>query len=594
MDRISFYGRRSFIGVTVALLLVVSLAASGWTAETKGLIPGTEGPQGAAEQEKPSEDPFGRTTPQGTVLGFMKSAQQRDYEQALRYLDTKKTGVSAQKLVVALQAALDRGFSRSLGLLSNKPEGSLDDNLPASQERVGKVDTPSGSFDILLERVQRGKEPPIWVFSSETLKELPDHYGELKTRDFGKYIPSFLLNTWFLWFPLWQWFTILLIIPLSFGLATLLTRLLAPLFALLVHRVAGVRFDQHVVGLSGPLRILIFALAIWIISLLSRSVLTSAFWAYVASTLTVAGLTWLCIRSVNITFGLKQKQLLATSSGKISILQLARKLTVIMVAIAGAFIMLYLAGINLAAVLTGLGVGGIAVAFAAQKTLENLFGGIMIASDQPIRVGDFCRAGEYMGTVEEVGLRSTCIRTLSRTVVSIPNGQLALMNLENFTLRDKTWFHHTIQLRYETPSEQLRYVLAEMRKMLYAHPKTDSSSARVRFVGFGNSSLDLEVFAYVPETDFGAFLKVQEDLLLRIMEIVEESGSGFAFPSQTTYIAKDSGLDGAKSEEAIATVRQWREKGELPFPDFAPEKISEMSDKLEYPPSDSAVRGPGA
>ncbi len=114
-------------------------------------------------------------------------------------------------------------------------------------------------------------------------------------------------------------------------------------------------------------------------------------------------------------------------------------------------------------------------------------------------------------------------------------------------MRDKIWFHHTLQLRYETASDQLRYILAEIRKMLYGHPKVESASARVRFIGFGNSSLDLEVFAYVLETDYGIFPSIQEDLLLRIMEIVEASGSGFAFPSQITYLATDAGIDAEKS-----------------------------------------------
>ena len=258
--------------------------------------------------------------------------------------------------------------------------------------------------------------------------------------------------------------------------------------------------------------------------------------------------------------------------------------------IIGALVILYIAGINIAAALTGLGIGGIAIAFAAQKTLENLFGGIMIISDQPVRVGDFCRAGDYLGTVENIGLRSTRIRTLKRTVVSVPNGQLALMSLENFAMRDKTWFHHTLHLRYETTADQLRYILAEIRKMLYGHSKVESASARIRFVRFGNSSLDLEVFAYVLEAEYEPFLHIQEDLLLRIIDIVEASGSGFALPSQTTYLAGDVGLDAAKSQKAIETVRQWREQGKLPFPDFSPETISEMDSKIEYPPPDSALR----
>jgi MscS family membrane protein len=258
------------------------------------------------------------------------------------------------------------------------------------------------------------------------------------------------------------------------------------------------------------------------------------------------------------------------------------------VLIIGALIIFYIAGINVAAALTGLGIGGIAIAFAAQKTLENLFGGIMIISDQPIRVGDFCQAGDRKGTVESIGLRSTRIRTLERTVVSIPNGQLALMNLENFALRDKIWFHHTLKLRYETTADQVRYVIAEVRKMLYEHPKVESRSTRVRLIGFGDWSLDVEVFAYVPETAYESFLHIQEDLLLRVMDIVEGSGTGFAFPSQTTYLAADAGLDAAKSRKAAEVVRLWREKGEVPFPDFSSEMILEMEGKIEYPPPDSA------
>ena len=309
-----------------------------------------------------------------------------------------------------------------------------------------------------------------------------------------------------------------------------------------------------------------------------------------AATLTVIGATWLCVRVIDALFKLKQRQLAITSSEKISVVQLGRKLSKIMAVIVGTVVIFYIAGINIAAVLTGLGIGGIAIAFAAQKTLENLFGGIMIISDQPIRVGDFCRAGEHMGTVENIGLRSTRIRTLKRTVVSVPNGQLALMSLENYAMREKIWFHHTLQLRYETTADQLRYILAEIRKMLYEHSKVESLSARIRFIGFGKSSLDLEVFAYVLETKYEAYLHIQEDLLLRIMDIIEGSGSGFAFPSQITYLAGDVGLDAAKSGKAIETVRQWREQGKLPFPDFSPETISEIDSKIEYPPPESALR----
>jgi MscS family membrane protein len=576
------------ISVTLTIFLVVCIATSGFAAQKPGLLPGAKEAQRPAEPEVAYTDPLGRSTPQGTVFGFVKSASQGDYEQALQYLDTKMIGLRARQLIDAVQVILERGFSGRSAMLSNKPEGYLDDNLPPSKERVGTLKTPSGSLEILLERVQRGNNPPIWLFSAETLRNVPEIYKELDVRTLVTYLPKFLMNTWFLWFPLWQWLLILLLIPLSFGLSILVTRFSTVVLLFSVHRIAKVRVDQHVARLTGPIRILIFALAIWFISLLSRSVLMSAFWTYVALTLTVIGATWLCVRVIDVLFKLKQSQF--TSSGKISMVQLGRKLSKIMVVIAGILVIFYIAGINIAAVLTGLGIGGIAIAFAAQKTLENLFGGVMIISDQPVRVGDFCRAGDHLGTVEDIGLRSTRIRTLKRTVVAVPNGQLALMNLENFTMRDKIWFHHTLRLRYETTADQLRYILAEIRKMLYEHSKVESSSARTRFVRLGNSSLDVEVFAYVLETEYEPFLHIQEDLLLRIMDIVEVSGSGFAFPSQTTYLTGDVGLDAAKSEKATETVRQWREQGKLPFPEFSPETISEIDSKIEYPPPGSALR----
>jgi MscS family membrane protein len=577
--------------VTLAISLVVFIVASGFAAPKPGTLPGTKEAQRPAEPKVVYDDPLGRSTPEGTVFGFTKSATQGEYDQALQYLDTKATGIRAQKLIDALLVILERGFSGKLAMLSNKPEGFLDDSLPPSKERIGTVKTSSGSLDILLERVQRGNHPPIWLFSAETLKNVPEIYKESDVRTIDTYLPKFLVNTWFLWFPLWKWFLVLLLIPLLFGLSILVTRLFTLMLMLFVRRIGKVRADQHVVRLAGPLRILVFALAIWFISLLSGSVITSAFWTYVAAILTVIGGTWLCVRVIDLVFKLKQSQLAVTSSSKISMVQLGRKLSKVMVVIVGALVIFYIAGINIAAALTGLGIGGIAIAFAAQKTLENLFGGIMIISDQPIRVGDFCQAGEHSGTVENIGLRSTRIRTLKRTVVSVPNGQLALMSLENFAMRDKIWFHHTLNLRYETTADQLRYILAEIRKMLYEHSKVESLSARIRLIGFGKSSLDLEVFAYVLETEYEAFLHVQEDLLLRFMDIIEASGSGFAFPSQTTYFAGDVGLDAAKSRKAMETVRQWREQRKLPFPDFPPETISEIDGKIEYPPPDSALRG---
>jgi MscS family membrane protein len=260
------------------------------------------------------------------------------------------------------------------------------------------------------------------------------------------------------------------------------------------------------------------------------------------------------------------------------------------VIIVAALVVLSNLGVNTSAALAGLGIGGLAIAFASQKTLENLFGGALVLGDQTIRVGDYVRLGTIEGTVEDVSLRATRIRTLARTQVSVPNGTLATINVENLTVRDKILFQATLGLRRETTADQLRFVLAEIRKMLYSHSRVESNAARVRFVALGDSSLDIEVYCYLLTREFTVFLAVREDLLLRILDIIAAAGSALAMPSQTLYMSQESGVDEAKKASTHAQVAKWREDNMLPFPDFHPEAISAMRDSIQYPDSKSAVR----
>jgi MscS family membrane protein len=328
--------------------------------------------------------------------------------------------------------------------------------------------------------------------------------------------------------------------------------------------------DKHALdSIKAPVRVVLISGVILLFSNLAATLYMRQFWRNVGGTVALIGLAWLLIKLIGILSTLHARRLVIRQmQGKIALWALLSRLLKAAVIIVAALLLLHGAGANLTAILTGLGVGGIAVALGAQKTLENLFGGMMIISDEPMRVGDFCRIGDQLGTVEDIGLRSTRIRTLSRTVIAIPNGQLAVMNVENYSVRDKFWFHHTMGLRYETSADQLRYVLADVRKMLRGHSRVDPEGARIRFVGFGSSSLNLEIFAYVKAVDFGEFLGIQEDLLIRIMDIVSKSGTGIAFPSQTTYVARDEPLDAKKAEAVESLVREWREKNILPEQDF--------------------------
>ncbi len=566
-------------------LLVAVVIASGAQAAEKAKPAATKGP---AQVEVTYDDPLGRSTPQGTVVGFLKAMQREDYERAVDYLDTRQTGKRAEQLALELYYILNEGISTITTALSIKPEGNLQDNLPDNRELVGTVKTKRGEYKILLERVQKENNPPVWHFSSETLKFVPQIYEDIDIPWLERHLPAAMSEYRVAGQPLYRWIIPLVVLPLALFLGWLLMRVL---FALAREPMRN-RFGEAVMiklrGIRNPVMLLFSAVAVYTISLGSASLLARLFWTFLASTMAVVGLTWFILFLIDAGAEIIEGRRPEAANAVIRLSATLMKALAVIVGLVVIFY--YFAGINLTAVVAGLGIGGIAVAFAAQKTIENFFGGLFLVWDKPIRLGDYCKAGEHAGTVEHIGLRSTQIRTINRTVVSIPNGQLSSISVENFAMRDRFLFKHTLNLRYETTAEQLRYLLAQIRELLYQHPRVDSTTARIRFVAFGASSLDTEIFAYVLEKDYDAFLAVQEDLLLRIMDLVESGGSGFAFPSQTLYMAKDGGLDAEKSRRAVETVRRWRDEGELPFPDHTPALVSHLDSTLDYPPKGSVLR----
>ncbi|WP_146348400.1 mechanosensitive ion channel family protein [Phaeobacter marinintestinus] len=259
-------------------------------------------------------------------------------------------------------------------------------------------------------------------------------------------------------------------------------------------------------------------------------------------------------------------------------------------AIGGLFILGYGAaelGVPVLSVITGFGIGGIAVAMAARPTLENLIGGFILFIDKPVRVGDFCTFGGTSGTVEEIGVRSTQIRAIDRTRISIPNAQFVDMQLVNWAQCDTMLIHEALGLRFETDMEQLRHVLAKIREMLHAHPRIEPETIRVRFVGYGESSLNIDLRIHAKTREWNDFYSIREDVLMRIGEIVDASGSAFAFPSQTLYWSRDTGLDAARTEKAHQEVARWRRQRELPFPRFSSAALERFSGKVKYPPPGS-------
>ncbi len=497
--------------------------------------------QQAASSQESADDPLGRSTPRGTVVGFIRAADREDYDQAANYLETTQRGENARELARQLQVVLDRETSIDLSKLSRQPEGSKAAGQGANRELVGVVKTSSGNVNIWLDRVKRGDNPPIWLFARDTLQQVPDLYqnsGDVP--EIEQHIPGWLrINI--LSMPLWRFCVLLIAIPLIFLFGSLIARLLLQLLKVVAApMLRGTEFG-HAENLVGPLRLTMFGILSVINSNFSYTLLSRNFWRDVGNVLIVFGVTWMLMRIVGTTgryavARLKRNQ----TSDKIAITNLLGRLAQIVVFIIGVLVILHLAGVNLTAALTGLGIGGLAVAFAAQKTLENLFGGIMIISDRPVRIGDSCKVGNVTGNVVDIGLRSTRIRTPDRTIVTIPNGQLATMNIENYTLRDKFWFHFTIALRQQTTADQMRAVLSQIRDMLDKHPDVESETARVRFINIGSTSQDVEIYAYVFAPDYNRFLAIQEDLLLQVLNIVESVGAALAVPTQVTRVINES------------------------------------------------------
>ena len=245
-------------------------------------------------------------------------------------------------------------------------------------------------------------------------------------------------------------------------------------------------------------------------------------------------------------------------------------------------------GIPLVPVLAGLGVGGLALALSAQPTVENFIGGMMLFTDKPVRLGEMVKFGDQFGRVEEIGVRSTRIRTLDRTLVTVPNAEFSKLQLENYSKRDMMWFHPRIRLRLDTSPDQIRYILVEIRKVLYAHPKVSQDPARIRLVGIDDYALNLDVFAYIEVKEYGEYLEIAEDLNLRFMEVIKKAGSELAMPVELALGQEGKGLDQIRKREAEAKVEAWRKSHSLYLPKFPEEKIKELEGTLPYPPPGSA------
>jgi MscS family membrane protein len=509
----------------------------------------------AAPQPEPPREALGRSTPRGTVLGFLSAAHKGNYEIAALYLDTRLRDKSAAILAHQLFVVLDRRLPARLNQLSDRPEGSLPNPLKPDQDVIGTIASVNGNVDILLDRVDIGKGELRWLFSGTTLESIPRLYDEVNVVSVDNILPEAMVTTRLAGIPLFEWLAVLVGMPFIYMATVLLNRLASPLAGKLRRHLRKKPDQPNPEVVPRPLRLLLMALVIlWTLSKVSLPLLARQFWSSTATIIIIAACVWLFILLNGWVEGLLRQRLTRRHTGVTSILRLGRRVTDLLAVFVGMLVGLHHFGVNPTAALAGLGVGGIAVALAAQKTLENVIGGASIIFDQPIRVGDTLKFAEMLGTVEDIGLRSTRIRTPDRTVVSVPNGQIANASLENISIRDKFWFHPNLGLRWETTASQMRSVLEALNNLLAQQPNIERDSIRVRFLRFGTSSLDVEVLAYFFARDWGHFLEIQQELLLQIMEIVQAAGTQMALQSHVVYPAAVSASDGTNAQASLKTA----------------------------------------
>jgi MscS family membrane protein len=524
-------------------LCVGVIAGGAWSDAVRAQLPKPPSPVSQPTQNEATEvpeDPLGRTTPRGTVINFLTAAHAQSYALAAQYLDMRPRDKDADSLAEELFVVLDRRLPAKLNNLSNEPNGSTSDPLDSRRELVGTVASKNGPVDIYLVRVDRSNGASIWLFSRETLAAIPDIYAEIHAVAIENVLPEFLLQR-FYGFSRFGWLFFLVLLPLGYLALSVANRLLSPLIGYVLRRLKKRPEITNPTVLPHPARLLMIAGGIqWLLYDFSMPLLARQVGSTTAVTMAIVALVWIAILVNGKCEGYFRRRLERTGRiGTAAILAPARRVVDFIAAVIGFMFLLHTVGINPSAALAGLGVGGIAVALAAQKTLENVIGGVSLIVDQAVRVGDFFKVGEMMGTVEAIGLRSTRVRTLDRTIVNIPNGLMATMAVENFSARDSFWLRHLVGLGFDTSPSALNQVLADVRFLLNHDGRVLPSSTRVLLLRFGPSSLELEIFAYVFAREWNHFLEIQEELLMQIRRIISANGAEIAYPVHTVHIKNE-------------------------------------------------------
>src|SRR5271167_1303312 len=539
----------SALRIALAIFLFVGAAA-----RSPAQLPKSGAPPANAEPS-PIVDPLGRQTPRSTVMGALKYAEHQDFATVARYLQPPP-GQNTNLVQLAREfQALHSRFQGDVDLLSDDPKGTVEAGLPPGQVRAGVIEVGGTTVDVILVRVDDPEFGKIWLVSQETVARVPDLYAQMQSEGptlADRIVPAALSTHHVLGMSLAQWFGWLFSIPISWLLAWLLAFLLS-LPRRVWYKLRKLPFRSvWQTPLGTPLKCIIAVIIHGVfVYLLEPPLLYRSYYSRFLAALLAGCIAWLVSRIIDQGFDHAVKRTRQRGGGE-SILVMMQRLTRIAMLITAFVAAMALFGINVKTTLAGLGIGGLAVALGAQKTLENIIGGVSLLMDKAVHVGDFCEIGGKLGTVEDIGLRSLKLRTLDQNLLVVPNGALAQMQFQNMKARPKLLIDTTFSLRIETRVEQLRFVLDRVQSMLDSHPSIEPGSSRIRLNDFAGAAFELELFAYGKTGDWMQFTAIRQDVILKVAEIVESAGTQFAGPTQLTYLAGDAALGPGKRDDPSA------------------------------------------
>jgi MscS family membrane protein len=497
-------------------------------------------PSKPANTSKTQADPLGRETPYGTIFGFLEAAQSGNYAIAAQYLQmsSARRQSEGEGLAQKLQAVMNAAFAGNLKP-SRDPGGTPQEGVSPDRQKLGTMSSGDAEAELELVRVSDPYAGKIWLIASDTLAKVPDLYDQVEARQVETRLPKWVVKHQLAGMPLWQWFALFLLIPIAGAIAWVLLVTLQIPIRWWARRHGHAELESR--SVSGPAWLLLGTLIHRILATyLDIPLLQRHYYSQVTAVAVIIGTNWILWQIVRWSLRRVRNRALARGhEGTGSLMLLGERLVKAFIFLMAIFLIFGVLGFNLNTALAGLGIGTLAVGFGAQQTIANLFGGVSVLGDEVIRVGDVCKFGDRTGTVEDIGLRSTRVRTDERTLLAIPNGTVATINVENLSRRDKILFKTVLGFHTDTPEQQLHSALSEIRRVLSDHPKIETRTIRVRLTELTASALNAELFCYVMTRDYNEFAAVREELLLSIMNLVEDSGTSLATSSQTLYLSPD-------------------------------------------------------